>query len=69
MMYLASLTLPNFQVPFNNTIYASKLAIDVLLSQNDYPTSFYDKKMCPCMQVASTYHYKEKDITGDKSRQ
>ncbi|KAL4557443.1 hypothetical protein LXL04_035620 [Taraxacum kok-saghyz] len=55
MATLTTITLPNFDKPFDVTTDASSLAIGAVLSQNDRPISFYSKKICPRMQASPAY--------------
>lgn len=55
MADLVTLTLPNFEIPFDVTTDASNIAIGAVLSQNDKPIAFYSKKMCSRMQNSSAY--------------
>lgn len=54
MSSLATLTLPNFEIPFDVTTDASDVAIGAV-SQNDRPISFYSRKMCQRIQATSAY--------------
>ncbi|XP_076928272.1 uncharacterized protein LOC143592185 [Bidens hawaiensis] len=55
MRILVTLALPNFHQPFDVTTDASGFAIGAVLSQNQQPISFFSKKVCPTMQMQSTY--------------
>ncbi|KAL4587543.1 hypothetical protein LXL04_000414 [Taraxacum kok-saghyz] len=55
MSSLITLTLPNFDDPFDVTTDASNIAIGAVLSQHDKPIALYSKKMCPRMQSSSAY--------------
>lgn len=55
MTSLPVLVLPNFDLIFDVTTDASSFAIGAILSQNGHPLAFFSKKLCPCMQLASTY--------------
>ncbi|KAL4582831.1 hypothetical protein LXL04_007392 [Taraxacum kok-saghyz] len=55
MTQLITLTLPDFAHTFDVTTDASNIAVGAVLSQQDRPISFFSKRFCPRMQVASAY--------------
>lgn len=50
---------------FDVTTDASSFAIGAVLSQNGHPLAFFSKKLCPCMQLASTYDWEMFAITEE----
>jgi len=55
MSLLPTLRLPNFIQPFVVEMDASIVAIGVVFSQQDHSLTFFNKKMCPCLQASSIY--------------
>lgn len=55
MTNLVTLVLQDFIGTFDVTIDASTVAVEALLTQQDRHISFFSKRFCPRMQVASDY--------------
>jgi hypothetical protein len=50
------LALPNFSLPFQPEIDASRLGIGVVLMQKGQPIAFYSQALGPKASAQSTYH-------------